>query len=313
MSTPEQPVKKTGLIFNIQQYSVHDGPGIRTTVFLKGCPLRCRWCCNPESMQSYAEVAYKPEKCIGTDVCDLCKRTCKVGAITDAAAGRISINRALCNNCLECSDACPAEALHTFGSQMTVQEVIKVVEADRAFYTRSGGGMTVSGGEPLMQSDFTVALLKEAKKHRIATTIETSGYADWAKLEEVARLLKFIIFDIKHMDDAKHREFTGVSNVLILENFARLRSSFPDLEILVRTPIIPGFNDSEEAVSKVIEFIKDMPNVKYEILPYHPLGQSKYGFLGRDFPMGEIKLTDEKFKSLKVFTQQAMLKGEAAS
>jgi len=313
MSIPEQPGKKMGSIFNIQQYSVHDGPGIRTTVFLKGCPLRCRWCCNPESMQSYDEVAYKPEKCIGTNVCDLCKRACKVGAITDAEAVKIFINRALCNNCLECSEACPAEALHAFGKQMSVEDVIKAVEADRAFYTRSGGGMTVSGGEPLLQSDFTVALLNVAKKHRIGTTIETSGYADWSKLEAVARLLKLIIFDIKHMDDAKHREFTGVSNVLILDNFTRLRNSFPDLEILVRTPIIPGFNDSEEAVSQIINFIKDMPNLKYEILPYHPLGQSKYGFLGRDFPMGEIKLTDEKFKALKIFTKQAMTKAEVAS
>jgi pyruvate formate lyase activating enzyme len=257
-------------------------------------------------MKSFAEVAYKSEKCIGTDVCDLCKRACAVGAISNADAGKISINRELCNNCLACSGACPAEALHTFGNQMSVQEVIKAVEADSAFYTRSGGGLTVSGGEPLMQSEFTVALLKEAKKHRINVTIETSGYAEWSKLEEVAQLLKLIIFDIKHIDEEKHREFTGVSNALILNNFKMLRETFPELEILVRTPVIPGFNDSEEELSKIIGFIKDLPNVKYEILPYHPLGQSKYGFLGRDFPMGDVKLSDEKFKSLKVYVQQAM-------
>ncbi len=313
MSVLEHDNKKTGCVFNIQQYSVHDGPGIRTTVFLKGCPLSCRWCCNPESMQSSPELAYNQSKCIGVEECSRCKTACSFGAIEEGEGGKITINREACQKCFSCEGMCPSTAMHTFGKQMSVPEVLEVVEEDSAFYSRSGGGLTISGGEPLMQADFAVALLKEAKRRRINTTIETCGYADWSKLKEVAQHLKTIIFDIKSMDAAKHKEFTGVSNDLILSNFINLREAFPHLDIWVRTPLIPGFNDSEEDIGQILGLIKGMPNIKYELLPYHPMGQSKYRFLGRDYPMGEQKLSDEKFKSLRDFAQHTLMDEKNAS
>jgi pyruvate formate lyase activating enzyme len=189
--------------------------------------------------------------------------------------------------------------MHIFGKSMTVAEVLKMVEADNAFYSRSGGGLTVSGGEPLMQAQFTLALVKEAQKRRIDATIETCGFTDWANLAAVAKHLKLILFDIKTINAEKHKAYTGVSNELILANFLRLRAEFPDLHILARIPVIPGLNDTEDEIAEILNFIQDMPNVAYELLPYHRMGQSKYEFLGRDYPMSEIKLNDERAKALK--------------
>jgi len=189
--------------------------------------------------------------------------------------------------------------MHVFGRELSVAEAIKIVEADNAFYSRSGGGLTISGGEPLMQPAFTLALIKEAKKRHIDATIETCGLADWQHLADVARHLKLILFDIKSMDAEKHKVFTGVSNERILANFKRLRSEFPDLHILVRIPLIPGLNDTEEEIAAILGFLQGMPNVSYELLPYHRMGQSKYEFLGRSYPMADIKLNDERAKELK--------------
>ena len=189
--------------------------------------------------------------------------------------------------------------MHVFGKDMTVAEAISIVESDNAFYSRSGGGLTISGGEPFMQPEFTIALLKEAQKRRLDATIETCGFADWANLAAAARYLKLILFDIKTINAEKHKDFTGVSNELILANFVRLRAEFPDLHILVRIPLIPGLNDTEDEIAGILDFIQDMPNTTYELLPYHRMGQSKYEFLGRDYPMSEIKLSDERAKELK--------------
>lgn len=289
----------TGCVFNIQHYSVHDGPGIRTIVFLKGCPLRCRWCCNPESQALLPELAYNPNKCIGSSECHRCKETCPSGAIAAVETGKIAIDRDACNRCFECVEACPSRAMHIFGKTMNVAEVLRIVEADNAFYSRSGGGMTVSGGEPLMQPDFTIELIKEAKKRHIDATIETCGFADWSNLEKVARHLRLILFDIKSINAEKHKAFTGVTNELILDNFQRMRENFPDLHILVRIPLIPGLNDSEAEIGEILSFIKNAPKVTYELLPYHRMGQSKYEFLGRSYPMADIKLSDERAKALK--------------
>ena len=298
MSTPAL-TPNSGYVFNIQHYSVHDGPGIRTIVFLKGCPLECRWCSNPESQQYSPELAYNENNCIGTTECSWCKTACSFDAIHDGEAGKIAIDRKACQKCFKCVEACPSKALHTFGTVMTVPEVIKIVEADSIFYSRSGGGLTISGGEPLTQGDFTYALIKEAKRRRIDATIETCGHADWAQLERIAPYLKIILYDIKHMDNAKHQEYTGISNKLILENFIKLRETFPGLHILVRTPVVPGFNDTEEDITAIVNFIKDKPNVSYEILPYHRMGQQKYSYIGREYQLRDIKLSEEKTKSLQ--------------
>lgn len=294
------PMKKnSGIVFNIQRYSIHDGPGIRTNVFLKGCPLECRWCSNPESQLSKPELAYNDNKCIGTQDCSWCKKACQYGAIHDSDTGKVRIDRDACQQCFACVEVCPSKALHTFGKVMTVNEVLKTVEADNIFYARSGGGLTLSGGEPLSQGDFAFELIKEAKKRRIDATVETCGYVDWSQLERIAPYLKTILYDIKSMDDAKHKEYTGVSNKVILENFVKLRNQFPHLHILVRTPVVPGFNDSEADIAAIVDFLKDMPNVSLEILPYHRMGQQKYGYLGRDYKMADVKLSEEKTKVLR--------------
>ncbi|MBP2628566.1 MAG: glycyl-radical enzyme activating protein family [Firmicutes bacterium] len=296
--------KKQGYIFNIQHYSVHDGPGIRTMVFLKGCPLQCQWCSNPESQKSHPELAYNIKKCIGLQECGRCVKACPHGAIQGLENNRITIVRENCQQCFRCATECPSKALHVFGVLKSVDEIIKIVEGDGAFYSRSGGGMTISGGEPFMQADFTIALLKEAKRRRINTAIETSGYVGWHILEEACKYLDTILFDIKSLDDQRHIEFTHVSNEIILNNFKKLYDDFPAITIIVRTPVIPGFNDSNEAITAIVNYVKDKPNVHYEILPYHRLGQPKYEYLGREYGLDGIKLDVEKEKNLRAIIKK---------
>ncbi len=305
MNSP-QLNKKAGCVFNIQHYSVHDGPGIRTIVFLKGCPLTCRWCSNPESQQLIAEVAYNSNKCIGVEECYRCGAVCPTQAIQKTTGGKIAIDRQSCSSCYACVDACPSKALHLFGAPMGLAEILKIVEQDSAFYSRSGGGLTISGGEPLIQAEFVGELLREAKRRRINTAMETCGYGEWSKLDSVAPFLDTILFDIKTIDPVKHEEFTGVSNELILENLLKLRQAFPKLDIWVRTPLVPGFNDTEEEVGAILDFIRQIPDVHYELLPYHRMGQSKYQFLDRDYPMGDVKLSDDRANALKEFAKDRL-------
>ncbi len=293
------PEHNRGCIFNIQQFSVHDGPGIRTLVFLKGCPLRCRWCSNPESQQFQSELAVNFTKCIGISECGRCIAACPQGALYSGASGLPELKREVCQQCLGCAAACPAGALSTVGQSMSVAEVLEAVEADSVFYARSGGGLTVSGGEPLAQPEFTLSLLRAARQRRIDTAMETSGYAGWPVLEQAAASLNTVIYDLKCLDDAVHFQGTGVSNALILSNFKKLAAAFPRLPILVRTPVIPGFNDSAEAITAIIDFIRDAGNIRYELLPYHRLGQPKYLSLARAYPLGEARLDEHKLQELK--------------
>ena len=293
---------KTGLVFNIQHYSVHDGPGIRTIVFVKGCPLRCQWCSNPESQQTQPQLGFNSNKCIGVKACFRCAEVCTYRAINldPHNSDKIMIDRDLCTECFACFNVCPSNALEIFGKPMTVDEVIQEVEKDSIFYARSGGGLTFSGGEPLMQADFVAATLKEARRRRIKTSIETCGYADWSSIEKVCAHLNTILWDIKCMDSDKHKKFTNVGNELILSNFNKLCEQFPDLTKLVRTPVIPGFNDTEEDIKAIVDFLKDKPNVKYELLPYHRLGQQKYTYLGEEYALAGVEPMDEhKIKQLK--------------
>lgn len=288
-----------GYVFNIQQFSVHDGPGIRTILFLKGCPLRCRWCSNPESQAFYPEVAFNEKKCIGRAACGRCITACAAGALDGKAAQAPVLRRAQCSRCLACVGQCPSGALAVFGQLRRVEELLDIVEADSAFYARSGGGLTLSGGEPLAQPDFALALLKEAKRRRINTAVETTGHAPWGVLAEAASLLDTIIYDIKCLDEETHRTGTGVSNQLILANFARLCEAFPDLPKLVRTPVIPGFNDDEQTISEIAALLHGKPGVTYELLPYHRLGQSKYEALGREYPLGQRVLDEVRLRRLR--------------
>ncbi|MTI81615.1 MAG: glycyl-radical enzyme activating protein [Firmicutes bacterium] len=295
---------KFGYVFNIQHYSVHDGPGIRTLVFLKGCPLKCQWCSNPESQKNNPELAYNFNKCIGLDQCNRCLKACPNGAIKKSAGNEITIDRQECDSCFKCADACPSHALNVFGNLMSVKEVVDKVEKDSVFYSRSGGGMTLSGGEALVQAEFTTGLLKEAKRRRINTTIETCGYANWESIEKAGQYLDNILYDIKCLDPSKHKEFTGVTNELIIENLKKLRERFPKTAITVRTPVVPGFNDTEEDILAIIKFIKDIQNVKYELLPYHRLGEPKYTYLDREYPFsGFTSVDDERMTLLKKIVQ----------
>ena len=297
---------RTGLIFNIQRYSLHDGPGIRTLVFLKGCPLRCRWCSNPESQQFEPELAYNEGKCIGSTECSQCLKECPHGAIFEKENGKMGIDRGACQVCFHCVDVCPALAMKAFGEPMSVEQVLSVVEADGIFYARSGGGITLSGGEPLVQAGFVGELLGEARRRRLNTSMETSGFGNWQDLERICQNLDSILFDIKCMDPGKHREFVGVSNENILANFRHLCSSFPALPKKVRTPIVPGFNDSEEEIEAIVDFLSDCPNVEYELLAYHRLGQPKYCYLGRDYPLADVVLDEARLKALDQMAKERM-------
>lgn len=292
--------KQTGLIFNIQKYSVHDGPGIRTLVFFKGCPLRCEWCSNPESQSFEPQIAYNENKCLTFAKCMRCAEVCTAGALSIREDDKIRIDYGVCcGGCQDCAAQCPSGALQVFGEKQSVDDVLKVVEQDAIFYARSGGGMTVSGGEPLAQPAFLHALLREARRRRIKTAIETSGYAPYEALSEACKSLNSVMYDIKHMDPEMHKKHTGVSNERILENFDKMCAEFPDLPILARTPVVPGFNDNEEAIRAIAEFVKGRPNVKYEMLPYHRLGTQKYQQIGKVNPMGDVTLSDETFSALR--------------
>lgn len=284
-------------VFNIQHYSLHDGPGIRTIVFLKGCPMKCRWCCNPESQKYEQEISYVENKCIGLKECGFCKNAAPDGAI-DFPKDKAVINMEKCSGCLKCAEVCPSKAIKLEGKKYGIKELIDIVEKDSVFYGYGNGGLTVSGGEPLTHKDFLVDLLREAKKRRISTAIETCGYADYDALYETAKYLDTILFDIKSMDNEKHKEYTGQSNEKILSNFERLCKDYPHIDKKVRTPVIPGFNDSVEDILKILEFIKYKPNVSYEPLPYHSFGRGKYKALGREYPMGDVKLDNEKFEAI---------------
>ncbi len=299
--------KTKGQVFNIQKYSVHDGPGIRTIVFLKGCMLSCRWCSNPESQHREPELAYNTGRCLTFAQCKRCLEACTRGAILRQPDDTLRIDRTLCSGChMLCAQACPAQGLIVYGQERTVEDVLSVVEQDMAFYTRSKGGMTLSGGEPLLQKDFAVALLREARRRRIKTAIETCGMVPWDHMEAAAEHINYVLFDIKHMDSDTHKEFTGMANTTILDNFRRLHALDPEKPVLCRTPIIPGFNDSEDAVRAICEFIKPFENVRYEMLPYHRLGTQKYVFLDRVPPMGEIQLAKGIMPGLRLLAKDIL-------
>ncbi len=299
--------KQTGMVFNIQKFSVHDGPGIRTIIFTKGCSLSCHWCSNPESHRIEPDLAYNVGRCLTESSCEHCFKACPNEALTRKEDRSIDIDRAKCEGCsMPCARACPAQGLLVYGEERTVDDVLKVVEQDMVFYSRSGGGLTMSGGEPLFQKDFALALLREARKRYIKTAIETCGMVAWDVLKEASQYLNYILFDIKHMDPEKHKSMTGKDNKMILDNFAKLVELCPDKEILCRTPVIPGFNDSVEDIRAICEFIKPMKNVKYEALPYHRLGTQKYTFIGKEIPMGEVQLDQNVMSQIFAMTREVL-------
>lgn len=267
----------TGLITDIQRFCVHDGPGIRTTVFLKGCNLRCGWCHNPETINPRPELQVYPEKCVA---CGACLTACSRGAHA-VVDGQKRFERSLCAACGACARGCYAEALKVAGRQVTAEEVVAEVLEDREFYASSGGGVTLSGGEPLMQRDFAVEVLQLCRQAGLHTAIETNLAWPWEHVESVLPHLDLLMADIKMMDSKLHMEWTGVPNCRILANVRRLAGL--DLPVVIRTPIIPGVNDSEQEVLLIADLVAQLPNLQYyELLPFHPLGEGKYAAIGRE-------------------------------
>jgi len=281
----------TGIVFNMQKYSVHDGAGIRTMVFLKGCPLRCAWCSNPESQRLQPERGYNRYTCLSPSVCGHCIPACPAGCIFEIE-DLLAIDHQHCTGCLRCADACPTKAMCVYGQRLDVDGVLEAVEQDAVFYARSGGGMTLSGGEAMYQPDFTVALLREARRRHINTVMETCGHCDGDALVEACRHIDGLLFDIKHLSTERHRQGTGVGNERILANFLRICAEFPALPITARTPVVPGFNDNEDDIRAIARFLPKRANLVHELLPYHRMGQPKYEFLGRAFPMGGAQLEE---------------------
>ncbi len=266
-----------GLVFDIQKFSLHDGPGIRTTVFMKGCPLRCIWCHNPESQRAAPDILFSPEKCIG---CGWCFKNCPNGCHTATAETPHVFNRDACVRCGKCAERCYAGAIEVAGRETTAGEVFDEVLKDKCFYDNSQGGMTLSGGEPLAQPAFSLALARLASAAGVATCIETCGHAPWESLEALLPGLDWLLFDIKATDPAKHREFTGVDNVKLLGNLRR--ASAAGAKIALRCPLIPGVNDDAGHLTGIASLAEELAGVqRIDIEPYHPLGVGKCARLGR--------------------------------
>lgn len=281
-----------GIVFDIQRFSLYDGPGIRTTVFLKGCPLKCIWCHNPESQNYKVELSFKSQKCVH---CGTCEAVCPEKVHKISRDYHI-INWNRCTGCGKCVTSCAYDALKLYGRAMSVQEVIQEILKDMDYYRNSGGGLTVSGGEPLAQPEFTIELLKAAKDANIHTCIETSGYVQRKVIEETDQYVDLYLLDYKSTNSQTHKELTGVSNELMLSNLQFLyeRGS----SIIIRCPLIPGINDSEEHLAGIADLSKRFPMIKaVELLPYHDMGKGKYGELGIEYSLSYLKNTDEDQKS----------------
>ncbi len=285
-------VGETGLVFDIQRFSIHDGPGIRTTVFLKGCPLACSWCHNPESQATTPELMIWPSRCI---VCGACLAICPHGAISSRADGgepRLVTDPQRCRLCAECVEVCYAEAREIVGRPMTVEEVLSRVERDVPFYDQSGGGITFSGGEPLAQPEFLYALLRACRAREIHTAVDTCGYAPWRVVDQLRPYVDLFLYDLKVMDDAHHRRITGVSNEPILENLRALAAT--GQRIRVRVPVIPGVNDDEANVQALGAFVAALPGaVGIDLLAYHPTARDKYQRLNRAYPLEYLQPPSE--------------------
>ena len=274
------------VVFNIQRFCISDGPGIRTSVFVKGCPLRCLWCHNPESQSASPVLSFTEHLCVG---CGECLRVCQNHLFED---GKHRIDRNACTACGKCADVCGG-ALEVMGKEMTAQEALHVVLRDRDFYETSGGGLTVTGGEPLAHPAFTLELLQLAKQNGLHTCIETCGYAPWETIESLIPYVDLFLWDVKETDPELHRQFTGVSSERILENLRRLDEA--GAKTVLRCPLIPGCNARDEHLSGIADLANSLHNVQeINVEPYHPLGKSKSEAIGQSYAMGDLPMPEDE-------------------
>lgn len=292
------PAANGGVVFDIKHYAIHDGPGIRTTVFLKGCPLKCLWCANPESQHAAPEILFDQEKC---SLCRECSHACPQGVISFLADHRVH-DRKRCEGCGVCIQACSSEAIELCGYGVDVKTLWEKIEDDRAFWDRSGGGVTLSGGEPLLQHAFVSDFLALCQRRYVHTAIETSGFVSQALFEKVLPHVDLVIFDIKTNHPDTHKECTGVSNDGILSNLKKLLSSPKD--VLVRIPLIPGLNDAPqdlEAIGKLLSEARSQVNL--EVLPYHRLGEKKYEKLALTYGLKRVQppTTNQLAQAINIF------------
>ena len=285
--------QQTGTVFNIQRYSIDDGPGVRTTVFFKGCPLTCLWCSNPESQNPVPEVSWRYTSC---KRCGTCVSVCPEKAITFENDDLI-VDRAKCKRCGKCVDACIHEALSISGKEMTVEEVFKVVKRDYDYYEASGGGITASGGEILAQADFVAALFRRCREEGIGTCADTSGFGDSAALEKILEYSDIVLYDLKHIDPDEHTRACGQPNELILSNLELAYKS--DAKVIVRVPLIPEYNTSVEVLTAIAKAVSERAgDSEVNIMPYHRYGANKYRMLGLKYPLENLRELTQQEKDL---------------